>query len=214
MSRLSHAAFPSGPCQHPHLLPHTSVLPKQPGRGGIFVFTQKKKASNYQATPPHTTSHASKVSKTLSIGFPKSLLPRREALHRLRGFCSRVSGVGLLYATYYFWTVMLFTLLLSPSSLAFKEYFCLEKKSCFWGGINCGAFWLPVQCNAMSALSFFRLSFFIHVPMQTGPFLVTAMGIWVSISMNPAVLLLQDAAGWKHIDSKHLHSACLTSSGT
>lgn len=53
--------------QHPHLLPHTSVLPQQPGQGGISVFAQKK-ASNYPATPPHTTSHASKVSKT-----PKSI---------------------------------------------------------------------------------------------------------------------------------------------
>ena len=50
--------------------------------------------------------------------------------------------------------------------------------------------------------------------MQIGTFPVKAVSIWFSISLNPAVSLLQDSAGWKRIDSNHLHSARLTSSGT
>lgn len=97
---------------------------------GRYFCVCTKKVSNYQATPLHTTSHASKVSKTLSVRFPKSLLPGTETLLRLWGFCSRAGGVGLLYSICYFWTIMVFVLLFSPSSPASKEYFCFKENLC------------------------------------------------------------------------------------
>lgn len=60
------APCPTLPSQHPHLPPHPPWLPKLPGQRGIFMFAQKK-ASNYQATPLHTASHASKVSESAEV---------------------------------------------------------------------------------------------------------------------------------------------------
>lgn len=125
LSRIPSGAPPASAPAPTHIGAPQATWPAR-----CFCVCTKKEVSNYQATPPHTTSHASKVSKTLSIRFPKSLLPGRGVLYRLPGLCSQVSRIGLFYSIPSFWTIMLF-ILFSPSSLAFGEYFCFKEYLCF-----------------------------------------------------------------------------------